>query len=198
MPPPLRAPASSLFLHPISLDNPFEFIVASLCPGILGHELIKAGLILALFGGTRQRADGGDKAVDVRGDPHILVVGDPGLGKSQLLKAACDAAPRGVYVCGSSTTATGLTVTMVRDPVSGDFGLEAGALVLGNDGVCCIDEFDKMTKNEHDALLEGMEQQAVSIAKAGIVCRCARVPTTGKRVGGRGRDVGCGCVRGGG
>jgi len=146
----------------------FRKIVNSIAPAIYGNELVKAGFALTLFGGVRKNAEDKNR-VPVRGDPHMLVVGDPGLGKSQMLQAVSTLAPRGVYVCGNTTTTTGLTVTMVRDSGSGDFALEAGALVLADQGVCCIDEFDKMG-TEHQALLETMEQQSISIAKGGIVC----------------------------
>jgi DNA helicase MCM8 len=86
-----------------------------------------------------------------------------------MLTAAARIAPRGVYVAGNTTSASGLTVTVVKD-ASGDFALEAGALVMGDQGCCCIDEFDKMTGGQHQALLEAMEQQTISVAKAGIVC----------------------------
>ncbi|XP_045612321.2 DNA helicase MCM8 [Procambarus clarkii] len=146
--------------------NLFKLLVGSLCPAIYGHELVKAGLILCLFGGCTKC---GHDRVPVRGDPHILVVGDPGLGKSQMLQACANVAPRGVYVCGNTTTTSGLTVTLCREGGSGDYALEGGALVLADQGACCIDEFDKMS-NQHQALLEAMEQQCISIAKAGIVC----------------------------
>ncbi|XP_013367715.1 PREDICTED: DNA helicase MCM8 [Chinchilla lanigera] len=149
-------------------ENLFKLIVNSLCPVIFGHELVKAGLVLALFGGSQKYADDKNR-IPIRGDPHVLVVGDPGLGKSQMLQAACNIAPRGVYVCGNTTTTSGLTVTLSKDSSSGDFTLEAGALVLGDQGVCGIDEFDKMG-NQHQALLEAMEQQSISLAKAGVVC----------------------------
>lgn len=109
-----------------------------------------------------------DHAVNVRPDIHCLVVGDPGLGKSQMLKATSRLAPRGVYVCGNTSSTVGLTVSVVRE-AGGDFALEAGALVLGDRGLVAIDEFDKMNA-EYAALLEAMEQQSVSVAKAGIVC----------------------------
>ncbi|XP_004398271.1 PREDICTED: DNA helicase MCM8 isoform X2 [Odobenus rosmarus divergens] len=149
-------------------ENLFKLIVNSLCPVIFGHELVKAGLALALFGGSQKYADDKNR-IPIRGDPHVLVVGDPGLGKSQMLQAVCNVAPRGVYVCGNTTTASGLTVTLSKDSSSGDFALEAGALVLGDQGICGIDEFDKMG-NQHQALLEAMEQQSISLAKAGMVC----------------------------
>ncbi|KAI8601155.1 minichromosome maintenance complex component 8 [Dissophora ornata] len=146
----------------------FKLIVNSFSPAIYGHEMVKAGILFALFGG-RRRSNGVIDRTAIRADPHILVVGDPGLGKSQMLSAAVKVAPRGVYVCGSSGISTsGLTVTLVRGSGS-DFALEAGALVLGDQGCCCIDEFDKMT-TDYNALLEAMEQQSISIAKAGIIC----------------------------
>lgn len=148
--------------------NLFTLIVNSLCPGIYGHECVKAGLILTLFGGVQRHTDSPDK-LPVRGDPHMLIVGDPGLGKSQMLQAVTATAPRGVYVCGSYSSTSGLTVTLLKESGTGDYTLEAGALVLGDQGACCIDEFDKMGK-EHQALLEAMEQQSISVAKAGIVC----------------------------
>ena len=150
-------------------ENVFKLVVSSLCPVIYGQEMVKAGLILGLFGGRSKHSD--DKnCIPVRGDPHILIVGDPGLGKSQMLQAAANVAPRGVYVCGNTTTSSGLTVTLTKDGGSGgEYSLEAGALVLGDQGCCCIDEFDKMT-TQHQAILEAMEQQTISLAKAGIVC----------------------------
>jgi len=142
--------------------------VNSIAPGIYGHELVKAGLALALFGGCRKFIGDVDDKVSIRGDIHVLVVGDPGLGKSQMLQAVSNVAPRGVFVCGSNSTSSGLTVTVIRESKTGDFALEAGALVLADQGACCIDEFDKMT-HEYQSLLETMEQQSVSIAKAGII-----------------------------
>ncbi|KAG1667273.1 hypothetical protein FOA52_012562 [Chlamydomonas sp. UWO 241] len=143
-------------------------LVLALCPSIYGQELVKAGLLLALCGGVRKGADSGPNQVPTRGDAHVLVVGDPGLGKSQLLQAACSAAPRGVYVCGKTSSSAGLTVSVVRDALTGDYTFEAGAVVLADRGVVCIDEFDKIA-HEHQALLEAMEQQQVSVAKAGLV-----------------------------
>ncbi|CAK9114454.1 DNA helicase MCM8 (Minichromosome maintenance 8) [Durusdinium trenchii] len=156
-------------IHTVASKFDFAFLVYSLCPLILGHEHVKAGLLLGLAGGTGP-ANGsvGKNAVPIRADAHVLVVGDPGLGKSQMLKAAAAVSPRGVYVCGNTASKSGLTVTMAKDNM-GEHSLEAGALVLADRGVCCIDEFDKMSC-EHAALLEAMEQQSISVAKAGIVC----------------------------
>uniref|UniRef100_I3IYQ0 DNA helicase MCM8 n=1 Tax=Oreochromis niloticus TaxID=8128 RepID=I3IYQ0_ORENI len=134
----------------------------------LSLQLVKAALALVLFGGRQKQT--GKNSIPVRADPHILIVGDPGLGKSQMLqlRLLCNVAPRGIYVCGNSTSTTGLTVSLSRDAGTGDYALEAGALVLADQGLCCIDEFDKMG-NQQQALLEAMEQQSVSLAKAGIV-----------------------------
>eukprot|EP00268_Persea_americana_P053272 TRINITY_DN6019_c0_g1_i13.p1 TRINITY_DN6019_c0_g1~~TRINITY_DN6019_c0_g1_i13.p1 ORF type:complete len:747 (+),score=159.60 TRINITY_DN6019_c0_g1_i13:142-2382(+) len=145
----------------------FRQMLQSICPSIYGHELVKAGITLALFGGVQKHSKDQNK-VPVRGDIHVIVVGDPGLGKSQLLQAAAAVSPRGIYVCGNATTNAGLTVAVVKDAMTSDYAFEAGAMVLADRGLCCIDEFDKMTA-EHQALLEAMEQQCVSVAKAGLV-----------------------------
>ncbi|KAJ2225115.1 hypothetical protein IWW45_007952 [Coemansia sp. RSA 485] len=147
----------------------FRLLVHSFCPGIFGHEMVKAGIMLALFG-ARKRQSADRSSMAIRSDSHVLVVGDPGLGKSQMLSAVGQIAPRGVYVCGTSgISSSGLTVTLVKEAGSGDFALEAGALVLSDMGCCAIDEFDKIG-SEHNALLEAMEQQSISIAKGGLVC----------------------------
>ncbi|KZC10605.1 DNA replication licensing factor MCM8, partial [Dufourea novaeangliae] len=142
--------------------NIFLLLVHSLCPSIYGHEMIKAGLILSLFGGNAEH-------LELRDNIHILVVGDPGLGKSQMLQACSRIAAKGVYVCGNSSTSSGLTITLTKENKTNNFALEPGALVLADRGCCCIDEFDKMSK-QHSALLESMEQQSVSVAKSGVIC----------------------------
>lgn len=130
-----------IFLQKIKAEPKlFRFLVQSLCPKIYGHEIVKAGLLLALFGGTK-----GDS--NCRSDSHVLIVGDPGLGKSQMLLACHKIAPRGVYVGGNTSTNSGLTVTMCKES-SGEYRLEAGAMVLADQGCCCIDEFDKMSAQQ--------------------------------------------------
>lgn len=141
--------------------NLFALLVHSLCPSIYGHEIVKAGLILSLFGGNVKRTQ-------LRDDIHILLIGDPGLGKSQMLQACARISTKGVYICGNSSTSSGLTVTLTKEAGSNDFALEPGALVLADQGCCCIDEFDKMC-SQHQALLESMEQQSVTVAKSGII-----------------------------
>ena len=156
--------------------RPFKWLLHSLCPTIYGHELVKAGLLLTLFGGSS--ADEGEKetsdvlAGSTRCNPHILLVGDPQLGKSQLLRAVNNCSPRGVMLSGGVSTTSGLTVTLIKEASADcEYSLEAGALVLGDGGTCCIDEFDKLHASQHISLLEAMEQQTISVAKAGTVIR---------------------------
>ncbi|MEM0274988.1 MAG: minichromosome maintenance protein MCM [Nitrososphaerota archaeon] len=140
-------------------------LIDSIAPSIYGLEHIKKAIMLLLFGGrTKQFPDG----VKVRGDIHVLLVGDPGTGKSQLLRYAAQIAPRGVYTSGRGSTAAGLTAAVVKDK-GGNMILEAGALVLADMGVCCIDEIDKMRPEDRVAIHEAMAQQTISIAKGGIV-----------------------------
>ncbi len=147
--------------------DPFvvQKIVKSIAPSIYGHEKIKESLILMLVGGVRKvRGDG----VVSRGDIHILLVGDPGAGKSQLLKRATFVAPKARYVTGKGASGAGLTASVVKDEFLQGWSLEAGALVLANKGLCCIDELDKMSREDTWAMHEALEQQSVTISKANI------------------------------
>ena len=154
-----------LFQEMAKDPNIHRKLVESIAPSIYGLDHIKKAVMLLLFGGrTKQFPDG----VKVRGDLHILLVGDPGTGKSQLLRYAAAIAPRGLYTSGRGSTAAGLTAAVVRDR-GGGMMLEAGALVLADMGVCCIDEIDKMRPEDRVAIHEAMAQQTVSIAKGGIV-----------------------------
>ncbi|MFW9936445.1 MAG: minichromosome maintenance protein MCM [Candidatus Thorarchaeota archaeon] len=141
-------------------------IARSIAPTIYGREDLKLACALTLFAGTRKKKPGGGYK---RGDIHILFVGDPGTGKSEILKSAIDVSPRGLYTSGKGSTAVGLTAAVIKDSDTGQMNLEAGAVVLANGGVAAIDEFDKMDPADRSALHEAMEQQTVSIAKAGIV-----------------------------
>ncbi len=141
-------------------------IARSISPVIYGRDELKLATALSLFGGTRKiRPGGGYK----RGDIHVLFVGDPGTGKSEILKSAIEVSPRGLYTSGKGSTAVGLTAAVIKDNETGQMNLEAGAIILANGGVAAIDEFDKMDTSDRSALHEAMEQQTVSIAKAGIV-----------------------------
>ena len=201
-------------------DDRLRVLVKSLCPSIYGHEIVKCGLLLCLFGGVRKADKSGKSSKNssdnnrsasvgaamnidddkenesqrahnkrrrsllnsrdqhhknhgaagnetfARGTSHCLVVGDPGMGKSQMLRAASRVAPLAIHVSGKSASTAGLTATVSRDPTSGAPTFEAGAVALAHGGVCCVDEFDKM-KSEHASLLEAMEQQRVSVNKGG-------------------------------
>lgn len=163
---------------------PFDLLVRSLCPSIIGHHSVKAGILLCLLGGTPPASQHMDRGSTIRSNSHILIVGDPGMGKSQMLLAATQLAARSVYVGGNTASTTGLTVTLTKEE-GGETGIEAGALVLADQGVACIDELDKCKHLE--GLLEAMEQQSVSIAKAGVVAslpaRCSIIAAANPRHG---------------
>jgi len=143
----------------------YNRLVDSFAPHIQGHTLIKEAILLLIAGSTQRLLQDGTK---IRGDINIFLVGDPGTAKSEMLKFCARIAPRGLYTSGRGSTAAGLTAAVVRDK-SGIMMLEAGAVVLGDQGLVCIDEFDKMKPEDRSALHEVMEQQSASIAKGGIV-----------------------------
>jgi len=144
-------------------------LVSSFAPSIFEEDEVKRGLLCQLFGGTPKAVVRASKG-RCRPDINTLLCGDPSTAKSQLMQYAYKLAPRGIYTSGKGSSAVGLTASINKDPVTRELVLESGALVLSDRGLCCIDEFDKMDDNARSILHEAMEQQTVSVAKAGIVC----------------------------
>jgi len=144
----------------------YEKLTNSIAPSIFGYETIKEAIMLQLFGGVRKEQEDG---TIIRGNIHIFLVGDPAVGKSQMLWYVSRLAPKGRFVSGKKASGVGLTASVVRDEFAGGWTLEAGALILANNGIASVDEFDKMSDDDRSAMLEAMEQGTISIAKAGIV-----------------------------
>ncbi|GBE54787.1 MCM2/3/5 family protein [archaeon BMS3Bbin15] len=164
----------------------YEKIIASIAPHIFGYSKIKEAIMYQLFSAPQINLPDGGK---VRGDSHIILMGEPATGKSELLQyVAKELAPRGIYASGRGTSGAGLTAAAVKDEFGdGGWSLEAGALVLADKGIACIDEFDKMETNDRSAMHEAMEQQSVSIAKAGILAtfrsRCSILAAANPKYG---------------
>jgi replicative DNA helicase Mcm len=163
----------------------YRKITHSIAPTIYGSEDVKEAIALQLFGGiVKEMPDG----THLRGDIHVLLIGDPGIAKSQLLRYVVKLSPRAIYTSGQSSTSAGLTATAVKDEFGeGRWTLEAGALVLADMGVAAVDEMDKMQKEDRSALHEAMEQQTISVAKAGITAtlksRCALLGAANPKYG---------------
>ncbi len=152
----------------------YQKLLESVAPSIYGHERVKEALVLQMLGGIKKiRPDG----VATRGDMHVLLIGDPGSGKSQLLRRITKVAPKARFVSGKGASAAGLTASVVKDEFLRGYALEAGALVLANKGFACIDELDKMSPDDRSAFHEALEQQTVTISKANIqaTLRCETV-----------------------
>ena len=143
-----------------------NLVVQSIAPSIYGYEPVKEAIALQLFGCNAVGLPDGTR---IRGDTHVLLTGDPGVAKSAILKWVAAISPRGLYTSGKKATGAGLTAAAVRDELGGGWALEAGVLVIADGGLACVDEFDKMSDEDSGAILESMEQQTISVAKAGII-----------------------------
>lgn len=162
---PMAAEDEDYFQRLAKSPQIYETIAKSIAPSIFGFGDIKKAIACLLFGGSRKRMPDG---LTRRGDINVLLLGDPGTAKSQLLKFVEKVTPIGVYTSGKGSSAAGLTASVMRDPHTRNFIIEGGAMVLADGGVVCIDEFDKMREDDRVAIHEAMEQQTISIAKAGI------------------------------
>ncbi len=163
----------------------YEKIKNSIAPSIFGYDDVKEALALQLVSGFEKKLPDGAR---IRGDIHILLVGDPGIAKSQLLRYMTKISPRGIYTSGKSTTSAGLTATAVKDELGdGRWAIEAGALVLADKGIAAVDELDKMDNEDKSSLHEAMEQQTISVAKAGVMAtlksRCSLLAAANPKLG---------------
>ena len=147
----------------------YQKLVNTLMPEIYGYDVVKEGLLLQLFEGNRPKGDTFKSDNMDRWTIHVLLIGDPGIGKSQIITALKKRAPKIIGIAGTSTSQAGLTVSAVKDELTGTWAMEAGAVVLADTGVLCIDEYDKLNKHTQKSLNEPMEQLSVSSAKAGLV-----------------------------